>query len=187
MRKFISSTLGFILALAITAGAQEPSLAEAARKAREKKKDQPKATKVFTNDTLPKDAGRVSVVGTEGAPPAAKEGGAQDTKAGEAATGEKKDEKGETYWRQRFADARKKLSQAEKELELMQRELSIQQLQYDPDPNVVLREEAYRTKINDLRKKVDDKQAEIKQLRQGISDLEDELRRAGGSPAWARE
>ena len=46
-----------------------PSLADAARKARETKKTEPKPAKVFTNDNLPA-AGNINVIGAEAAAPA---------------------------------------------------------------------------------------------------------------------
>lgn len=180
--------VGLMVAMPLAAAAQQESLAEAARKAREKKKDQPKATKVFTNDTLPTGPGTVSVVGA--APPEpVREGEGKEAVKGEAkpAPEQEADEKGERYWRGRFAEARKNLGQAEKELELLQRELRLLEVQYYSDPNVALRESLTRADVNLHRKKIADKQVEVQRLRQQLSDLEDDLRRAGGSPAWARE
>ncbi|HTX16778.1 MAG TPA: hypothetical protein VMD77_15865, partial [Candidatus Baltobacteraceae bacterium] len=44
-------------------GQQQDSLAAAARRAREQKKDEPKAAKVWDNDNIPSSPGTVSVVG----------------------------------------------------------------------------------------------------------------------------
>jgi len=95
--------------------------------------------------------------------------------------------KDEAYWRKRFAEARKQLAAAEKEADILQRELNLQNQQYDSDPNRALQEQYSRKQINDLRQKIDEKKAEVARLKQGISDLEDELRAAGGEPGWARE
>ena len=181
MRRLILAAMGLILA-AFSAGAQEQSLAEAARKAREKKKDAPKATKVFTNDNIPKAGAEVSVVGSTAAP-AAEGGETPAAKAGEEPIDPSKDEAG---WRAKFADMRGKIAQAEKELDILQRELNLMQQQYYSDPNKALREQYERKEINDHRKKIQDKQDELQRLRQQLTDLEDELRRAGGQPAWAR-
>ena len=174
---------------------QEPSVAEAARKAREQKKSQPKAARVITNDNLGAVRGSISVVGNPEAPPA--EAPADTPGAAPAATGdqaakpkeakETKEAKDETYWRKRFAEARGKLRTAEKELDILQRELNLQQQQYYSDPNKALRQQYDRKDINDLRKAIDDKKKEVDQLKQSLSDLEDELRRAGGDSGWARE
>ena len=183
MRRAFVAALGLIL-LAFTLGAgtqQQESIAEAARKLREKKKEAPKATKVFTNDNLP-TAGKVSVVGTTTAP--VKEAGEERTAEGAKPEGE---QKGEAYWRGQFAEARAKLRQAEKELDILQREFNLLQVQYYGDPNKALREQFERKEINEQRQKILDKQKEIEQLRQALSNLEDELRRAGAPAAWARE
>jgi len=158
---------------------QQSSAAEAARKAREQKKTAPKASKVFTNDNLASAGGGVSVVGTV-APPEKPQEEAKGTPTAAK-------EKGEAYWRARFAEARSKLSQAEKELDILQRELNLLQVQYYSDPNKALRQQFDRSEINNHRKKIADKQAEVQQLRQALSDLEDQLRQAGGPPAWVRE
>lgn len=192
MRKAILAALGLILLLAVPGSAQEPSVAEAARKAREKKKDAPKATKVFTNDNIASSGGQVSVVGS-GSTEAPKDAAAGDKSGGKKAEGgaakdgEKDSAKEEAMWRKRFAEIRTKIAQAEKEIDILQRELNLKQQQYYSDPNKALREQYNRKDINDTRKKIDDKKVELQQLRQQLTDLEDELRRAGGPPAWSRE
>jgi len=42
-------------------------------------------------------------------------------------------------------------------------------------------------KINEHRKKMDEKNAEIRHLHQEFSDLEDDLRHSGGDAGWSRE
>jgi phage-related minor tail protein len=180
MRRVLLAILGLLLAFPLAGAAQQESVAEAARKAREKKKDAPKATKTFTNDNLP-SKGAVSVVGAQPAP--AKEGEAGK----EAKEGEASGEKDEGYWRARFAEARRKIREAEKEADLIQREMNLNQVQFYSDPNKALREQYERKEINEQKKKLDDKQAEIRDLKRQLSELEDELRRAGGNPAWGRE
>jgi prefoldin subunit 5 len=106
----------------------------------------------------------------------------QDDSASVAA----KEEKGEQYWRKRFAEARYKLRIAEEERDILQRELGVLVVQYDPNPAKALFEGATNKKINEHRKAIEDKKAEITTLQQQLSDLEDELRRAGGYPGWAR-
>ena len=157
MRRLILSVLGLILAAAFSAGAQQESLAEAARKAREKKKDAPKAAKVFTNDNIPKAGAEVSVVGSgaapaaEGAAAAGEKAGAKKGAEGEEPADPSKDEAG---WRAKFADMRSKIAQAEKELDILQRELNLMQQQHYSDPNKALREQYERKDINEQRKKI---------------------------------
>ncbi len=164
------------------ASPQRPSVAEAARRAREQKKDAPKARQVFTNDNLP-TAGAVSVVGgaaTGAAAPAA------GTAAGAAAR-QIEDPDSEAAWRKRFAEAREKLRLAQQERDILQRELNLMLTQYAPDPQETLRQEFDRSKINAHTEKIQQKDAEIAQLRQQLAALEDELRRKGLPSGWARE
>jgi uncharacterized protein YukE len=168
---------------------KQESVAEAARRAREQKKGAKPAAKVFDNDTVA-SAGEV-VKGAEGAAgeagqPTPAGAAAGETPAGAEAAGAAARGQEEAAWRKRFADARAKLAQAEKELDVLQREFERASVQYYDDPQKALREQLTRKEINDTRAKVDAKRAEIQQLRQAISDLEDELRRAGLPAGWSR-
>jgi hypothetical protein len=157
--------------------AQPQSLGDAARKAREQQKNAPQGMKTYTNEDLPTiHAGGISTVGS---PPANAQPGTP-----EAAT--KPDRKKmEADWRKKFADARLKLSLAQKDLDIMQRELAVLQVQYYPDPNQALQQQHDRSDINDKLQKIEDKKVEVAKLEQAITDLQDELRRAGGDPSWA--
>lgn len=160
--------------------AQTQSLAEAARKIREKKKAQGQtAPKVYTNDNIPTTGG-VSVIGA-----------VQDTSTSQAANAEGGQEAqstgcNEECWRGKFAQARKQLADAEKELDILQRELNLKQTQYYSDPQKAMNEQHQRTEINEHRAKIDAKQAEVAAMKKAIDDLETELRQAGGSPGWSR-
>jgi|ERR1019366_9277018 chromosome segregation ATPase len=158
-------------------GAPQDSVAEAARKAREKAKTAAPAKKSYTNDTLPELRGNeISVVGSS----AAKDTAPAQTKP----TGPAEVKKDEAYWRKRFADLRTKLALAERELDVAQRELNLLQTQYYADPNKALQQQLTRDDINAKTAKVDDKKAEMAELTQALEDLKDELRHAGGEPGW---
>ena len=162
-------------------GAQQDSVAEAARKAREKAKTAAPAKKTYTNDTVPTLRGNeISVMGSN--PTAVK-----DTAPDTAKPGEQKPEpaKDEAYWRKRFADARQKLDLAQKDLDVSQRELNLLQTQYYADPNKALQQQLTRDDINAKSARVDEKKEEVAKLTQAIEDLKDELRHAGGQPGWA--
>lgn len=168
---------------------QKPSVAEAARKAREQKKEAPKAKVVFTNDNLPA-GGAVSVVGGA-ATSSAKQGptAAQQAEAAVQAKAGRPEENpdSEAAWRKRFAEAREKLRLAQQERDILQRELNLLLVQYSGDPQETLRQEFDRSKINEHTEKIRQKDAEIAQLQQQLAALEDELRRKGLPPGWARE
>ncbi len=164
---------------------QQPTgdpVADAARKAREEKKNAPKPKKVFTEDDV-KSA-------TPPAPESAAGTGAgaaattAEQKAGEASKTE--DANGEKAWRKRFSDQRAKIDKAEKELDVLQREVDKAQVQYYSDPQKALNEQNNRAEINDKMTKIDAKKKELDRLRQELDDLETELRKSGGDPGWAR-
>lgn len=162
---------------------QKDSLAQAARKAREKEKTAPKAPMVFTNDNIPTAGGGVSVVGAQ--PAAAKESGEGAT-AAESKAAPEKNNNDEAKWRKQFADARQKIAQDEQALSIMQRELGELNVQYYPDPTKALKQSVDRSDIIKKTEAIAAKQKELDADKQALSNLEDQLRAAGGDPGWAR-
>jgi len=172
----------------------EDPVATAARKAREeKKKEGTKPKKVYTDEDVSRLTGGVTSA-TAAVP---KMPGQEEPKAGEdqqgaakegtegAGAGEKPKETPEQKWRRKFADAYKNLDRAERELDILQRENNKAQTQYYSDPQKALAEQYSRKEINERDAKIAAKQKEVQQLRDHISDLEDQLRKDGGDPGWA--
>lgn len=153
---------------------QQDSLAAAARKAKEQKKESQRAAKVFTNDNIP-SVGGISAVGSSS--PAA------DSSAATTPASAADDEK---TWRDRFAKLHHKLDQDKQELDVMQRELGVLNVQYYSDPLKAMQQQYSRSDINEKTAKIDAKKKEIEADQQAINDAEDELRKAGGDPGWAR-
>jgi predicted RNase H-like nuclease (RuvC/YqgF family) len=193
--------LGFILAIALlaagTAWAQsEDSIAEYARKVRaERAKKEGAKVKMYTNDNLPA-ATTISTVGTSSAAEGgtAAEGAAAAGAAAEGeappAEGEKK-ECDEACWKGKFSDQRAKIKEAETQVDILQREYNLARVQYYQDPNAAMREQYSNVtgggrELQDLLKRIDEKKAEVEKLKQDLSRLEDDLRRSGGQPGWAR-
>jgi len=167
-------------------GSGDP-VAEAARKAKEQKKDAPKPKKVYTEDDLVTNKSDISVVGP--APVQTDASTAAQTAAKTGAGGkekEKEDPNSEKAWRKRFDDLRTKITTAERELAILEREQSKADLQYYPDPTKAMKEQYSRDEINKKAAKIDAKQKEIAALKQQWDNLEDQLRKAGGNPGWAR-
>jgi hypothetical protein len=157
-------------------------VADAARKAREDKKNAAKPKKIYTDD----DVKPASAAAPGNAPGAAATAGAStDTQKtdGDAA---KEDPNGEKAWRKRFKDQHDKLAKAETELDVLQRESQKLQVEYYPDPQKALTEQNSRKDINEKMAKIAAKQQEIAQLKQGLEDMEADLRKSGGDPGWAR-
>jgi chromosome segregation ATPase len=158
-----------------------PSVADAARKARAEKKGE-KATKVYTNDDLQNLTATVSIVGEAPAPQTAAPAAPASAKEGTAAP-----VKNEAYWRAQFAAARRTLADDSKELDVLQREYNLKQQQYYSNPDVAMREQYSRKDLDDTKTQIDAKQQDVAKDNQAISDLEDQLRQAGGDPGWDRE
>jgi hypothetical protein len=184
MKAFVMSSA--LCMAGLPAGAQQQQdtgdpLADAARKARQSKKDAPKAKRVITDDDLKKATpDTVSTVGPGS-------GAATDTTVqatGDA--GKAQDPNSEAAWRKRFKDAHDQLAKAERELDILSRELEKAQTEYYPDPQKAMKEQNSRADINDKTAKIEAKKKEIAQLKQGLDDLEDQLRKSGGDPGWAR-
>jgi hypothetical protein len=170
-------------AAAPAAAPQQDSLVEAARKARAEKKDAPKATKVVTNDDIPSQ-GDVSTVGASDTDQSQN---AQDT-GNAAAPASGNDEK---TWKDKFAQLHHKLEQDQAQLDVLQRESGVGMLQYyGGDPQKAAQDQesqqplgaAYEKKVSDI----DAMKKQIEADQQAISDAEDELRKSGGDPGWAR-
>jgi chromosome segregation ATPase len=153
-------------------------VAAAARKAREQQKTAPKPKKVLTNDDMPS----VPTDTKSGDTTAAK---TDDQKA--PAPDEKPDDpNGEAAWRKRFQQIHDKIATAQQQLDVLQRELEKDQVQYYSDPQKALQQQHDRSDVNDHMAKIDAKKKEIDSLNQQLSDMEDELRKSGGDPGWAR-
>jgi hypothetical protein len=188
------SLIGFAAA-AQQQGSSQPTgdpVADAARKARESKKDAPKPKKVYTDDDLkpaaPEPAPATASGGTNETQ-ATGQGGKTAAKAGDKADGDdtpKEDPNGEAAWRKRFQAQHSKIAKAERELDILSRELEKAQVEYYPDPQKALAQQNTRADINAINAKIDAKKAELAQLKQGLGDLEDQLRKSGGDPGWAR-
>jgi len=156
--------------------AGQDSLAEAARKSREQKKEAPKSSKTFTNDNLPSEGGISTVGDTTGTP----------TNDATATAGRGQTGNDEKAWRARFASLRRRLEQDQANLEVMQRELGQLNLQYYNDPVKAMQQELTRSDINNKVAEIDKMKSQIEADQQAISDAEDELRKSGGDPGWAR-
>lgn len=169
-----------------SAPAQEDPLAEAARKAREQKKEEHRTPRVFTNDNLPTSGG-ISTIGQEPASTPA------PAAPGSAAPGDKKPAtpaaapvSDEAKWREKFATLRHKLEQDQHNLDLSQRELGTLNTQFYSDPNKELQQQLTRDDIDKKTAEIDKAKAQVDADQQAISDAEADLRKSGGDPGWAR-
>ena len=162
-------------------------VADAARRAREAKQTSAKPRKVYTDDDVSRPKPASAATSTTG------DSSTQDSSKPAAGTSSKpptsadQDAKAEADWRKRFKEQRENIARVEKELDILQRENQKDQIQYYPDPQKAMTEQYTRKDINDKDAKIAAKRKEVEQLKQGLADLEDALRKAGGDPGWARE
>ena len=191
MKKAIGLLAVLLLASGIgQAQVKELRLGDLARKVRAERagRDLSKVP-FFTNETLPSGGG-VNFVGTSRAPA---EGGEEGAAAGgeAAAAGGEKQKCDEACWRGKFSEKRNAIRTAQSELDILQREFNLARTQYYQDPNQAMRDQysnntAGGRELQDLQQRINDKQAQIQRLQQELSGLEDQLRREGGNPGWAR-
>ena len=176
--------LAVLAALPVRAYAQQTQtsdpVADAARKAREQKKAEPKAKKVFTDDDV-KPAQPAAEATSAGTTQAQAPEGVENT----AATG-KEDPNGEAAWRKRFADQRAKIAKAQAELDVLEKELAKAQVEYYPDPQKAMNEQYSQANVKEKTAKIDAKKQELQKLNSELDDMDDQLRKSGGDTGWSR-
>jgi hypothetical protein len=174
---------GAFLPVAFSQSQDSQSVAEAARRAREKKKDSAKPAKVITDDTLDVKKGDVqSAVAEEpkiaGAPEAANQSanGTANPAAGDAKTQAASDEK----LKKEIAAVKERLKDALGDLDLLQRENRLDQDTYYSEPNFA-GDTAGKQKLDDEQKKMSDKRQEIDRLKGKLADLQKSLGESSSS------
>ncbi len=169
-----STILGFVLVVfALDCSAQ--TLAEAARKERERQK-RVHSTVVVANGattTTTASSGSTAAAVTPTGPAGPK--GPTDNKG--------RDEK---YWRAEFKKGRDEAKKAEDRVQLLDLKVKDLNTQLLRQSDVYNREYRLGPEITDAQKQLDDARKEVDQAKKKTTDLEDELRRSGGPPGWAR-
>jgi len=178
MRSVVAVAVAAVLMWPAGAVAQNPPLAEVAKKEQERKKTAKPATKVLTNKDLPK----VSSPPPAAVPTAAEAQAANEQKPPEA---EKKEERDEAWWRARITAARDTLRRDETFLEALQSRVNALSADF------VNRDDPYqRARIGEDRQKalaeMDRVKADIALHKKQIEDIEEEARKASVPPGWLR-
>jgi hypothetical protein len=159
------------------------TLADMAR--RERARKQPIHTgEVYTNESVKAAPGLAATAAIE---PIKEQQAKPDAAKDDAKPKGPTDNKGrdEKYWREAFDKARQALKRSEDKLRLLDlkmTDLSSQLLR----ESVYTREMELRAEIAQTTKDQVAARAEVAVSQQKIRDLEDELRRSGGLPGWAR-
>lgn len=161
-------TMGVVLPIFASAQSQESSqqsVAEAARRAREKKQAATKPAKVITNDDLKPAAPETTSTGT--APqPAAETPQQAGPEPGGKATLDKESRAKE------LEDLKKQLAAAQSDLDLLQRELALQRDTYYANPDY-MHDTDGKAKLDGLQMQVTDKQQAVEQLKAKVAALQE--------------
>lgn len=156
---------------------QQPTLADIARAARKEKPAT--ASKVYTNDNLPKDA-IISVTGTPAPAPAAD---AKPADGKEAATSKEDSKKAEENWRSQIAKQQAEITQLQRELDVLVRENKLRAATFYADAGNRLRDEKkYAEDDRKYQADVADKQKALDEARKKLDDLKEAARKAGMPP-----
>jgi hypothetical protein len=151
---------------------QGSSVADAAKAAREAKKDQPKATKVWDNDSIPNVPGQVNVVGQASEESASSETAAEGPQAGPTAGPSAPVDKS-TLERQ-LGDAKEKLQSLQTDRDILQRTNTLDQQMYYGKPDYQS-DAAGAKKLKDEQGAIDAKQQEIEDTQKEIAALQDKI------------
>jgi hypothetical protein len=164
------------------------SVAEAARKARAQKKNTEKAPKVITDETLDVKKGDVQSATAEqprmpgspeapAQPAAAAAPGTPATPAATAASSQAKDQKES----KEVADLKVKIKRTQDDLDLLQREQSLENDRYYSQTDYT-QDTAGKTKLDDLKQQVTDKQQELERLKARLAELQPAQSGAASTP-----
>jgi hypothetical protein len=171
----------FVLFWPATGLAQNPPLAEVARKEQERRKTVKAPSKILTNKDLPK-------VTAPAVPPASPSATTAAGQAGAATAAEQKPAepaKDEAWWRARITESREALRRDEMFIEALQSRINALSADF------ASRDDPYqRAKIGEDRQKalaeMDRVKADVQLLKKRIEDIEEEARKAGVPPGWLR-
>jgi hypothetical protein len=176
-----AAALGSLMLGSFLAAAQNPPLADVARKEEERRKALPPPAKVLTNKDLPKVTSPSPASGPEAQDAGATPVEPSQTDAGPAAQASHDEE----WWRTRIEDAREELRRDEVLVDALQARVNGLTSEF------VNRDDPYqRTRIGTDRQKalaeMERLRNEITGLKKKIADIEEEARKASVPPGWLR-
>jgi hypothetical protein len=158
-------------------GQQQDALAAAARRAREQKKDQPKAAKVWDNDNIPSGSGAVSVVGDSGesaATPSDQGAQSQDQTASSTESNQQAQPAAAKDQAAKSAELdsdQQQLKSLKTDLDIAQRKLVLDQQMYYGKPDYSS-DKAGAAALKDEQDQIDAKQQQIDDLQKQIDALQ---------------
>jgi hypothetical protein len=167
--------LGFLLAVVFAVDCSAQTIADIARKERERQKQMHSEVIVVQGATAAAAASTSSTTTTAAAPAAAKPTGPTDLKGHD-----------EKYWRDQFQKARDDVKQADQKIQLLDLKVKDLNNQMLNRSDIYNREQVLGPQITATQKELDAARAQSEAAKKKLTDIEDDLRKAGGLPGWAR-
>ena len=170
--------LAWLLAIVFAIDCSAQTLADVARRERERQKRLHSEVVVTNGATTTTAASTSSTAATTPAANAetpAKPTGPTDNKGHD-----------EKYWRAQFQKARDDVKRAEEKVQLLDLRVKDLNSQLLNRSDIYNRENQLGPQITAAQMQLEDARVEAEQAKKKVTDLEDELRRAGGPPGWAR-
>jgi hypothetical protein len=161
----------------------ENSIAAAARRARENKKEHAKPTKVWDNDNIPTSAASLSVVGK--APPADNSANQPaNVPPGSAAPGAANSASADASKKSAveadLAAAKERLQTLQNDLDIAQRKITLDRQVYYSKPDYAA-DKAGPATLEDEQSQLEAKRQEVADAKKRVADLEEKLNSAGQS------
>lgn len=172
-----------LLVFALDCSAQ--SLADAARKERERQKHLQSKITVSSGVTSTITAGTAGVSATVAA---SSSGTATSATASAAKPTGPTDNQGrdEKYWRAAFQQARDDVKRTADKVQVVELKLKDLNTKLLTRTDIYDRENRLAPEITATQKELDDARKNAERAKQKVTDLEDELRKSGGLPGWSR-
>lgn len=159
------------------AAGQQPSndsLVAAARRAREEKTQQPKTTRVWDNDNIPKKPDEITILNNSGA----QTPGASDSSAPAATAKETESPKDSSGKKAAIetdlASAKENLQTLQNDLDILKRKLALDQQSFFGKPNYTTDKDGAAS-LSDEQDQIDKKQLDMGAAQQKIADLQSQL------------
>ena len=172
---------GLALPVSVVAQSQEapqPSVAEAARRAREKKQTPAKPAKVITNDDLqpapPWMAAPPAQASSAPTSDASKKAAGASEQSGASASAKESEKDSKKEKQEELAKLKKELAAAQSDLDLLQRQLALQRDTYYSNPDYAHDTDG-KAKLESMQGQITDKQQAIEELKTKVAALQELL------------
>jgi hypothetical protein len=181
MKTFSLLIILFTLSTTHSLPCQAQSLAELAKREREKRERQKPPSKVYTNEDLGKfetESETVAPTGERSAKPEGPQSGGFKSEPGSSR------EEEERVWSKRFIEAKTKLQEAKTQQETLQAKLNDLNLKLMRQADVYDREHLYGPLIAQTRQEMDRNKSEITAAEAKLEELREDLRKSGKPASW---